>query len=57
MNLDKTQLIKMVRDAPQSQILAMSVSPITKDSTKTAIIYLTKYLEKRNNYTIIAIKT
>ena len=56
MNLDKNQLIKTVRDAPQSHILLLTVTPLAKDSAKTAISDLNKFLGKNVDYTIIAIK-
>jgi len=56
MNLDKNQLMKTVRDAPQSHLHVIAVSPLTKDSVKTAMNDLGRILSKNNEYTIIAIK-
>ena len=56
MNLDKNQLVKTVRDAPQSHLHVIAVSPLTKDSGKTALNALSKFLSKNGEYTIIAIK-
>jgi hypothetical protein len=56
MNLEKNQLFKMVRDAPQSHLLVLTITPLAKDSVKTAITNLNKFLGKNIDYTIIAIK-
>jgi len=56
MNLDKNQLLKTVRDAPQSHLLVLTVTPLAKDSVKTAITDLNKFLGKNCDYTVIAIK-
>ena len=56
MNLDKNQLMKTVRDAPQSHLHVFAVSLLTKDSAKTAMNDLAKFLSKNNEYTIITIK-
>ena len=56
MNLDKNQLIKTVRDAPQSHILFLTLTPLAKDFSKTATSDLNKFLGKNVDNTIIAIK-
>lgn len=55
-NLDKNQLIKTLRDAPQIHLQVFAVSPLTRDSVKTTLNDLSKFLSKNSEYTIIAIK-
>lgn len=55
-NLDKHQLIKTLRDAPQINLKVFAVSPLTRDSAKETLNDLSKFFSKNSEYTIIAIK-
>jgi hypothetical protein len=56
MILDKNQLVKSVKDAPQNNLLLLTATPLVKDSAKSVIDELTKYLQKNNDCTVIVIK-
>jgi len=56
MNPDKNQLMKTVRDAPQSHLHVFAVSPLTKDSAKSAMNELAKFLARTSKFTIIVVK-
>jgi hypothetical protein len=56
MTLDKQQLAKTIIQTHQNQLLALSVSPHDKDSTKVAITALQKFLARTGDYTIIAVR-
>jgi hypothetical protein len=56
MTLDKNQLMKSVKDASQNNLLLLTATPLVKDSAKSLIDELTKFLQKNNDCTVIVIK-
>jgi hypothetical protein len=48
--------MKTLKDAPQIHLRVFAVSPLTRDSAKTTLNDLNKFLSKNSEYTIIAIK-
>jgi hypothetical protein len=56
MNLDKQQLVKTLTQTAQSQLLALTISSLDKDSTKEAITVLSKFMSKNSDYIVIAVR-
>ena len=57
MSLDKSALSKKITRTPPNQILALTVDQLDKNSVKTTVAALTKFLTRTDaSYTVIAIR-
>ena len=57
MLVDKKLLKKSIDDATTSELFLLTIDPLRKDSTKTAVAALTKFLSRTDtSYTVVAVR-